>query len=73
MLLLKDILKGIIYLFGALIVVVLIIALFFYIILNINGTKGVSLVDMEIIAKYLLPIPLVAIGLLWLIGLFEKK
>lgn len=73
MLLIKDILKGIIYLFGALAIVAFIIILIFYILLNLNGQKGASPVDMMILVKYLLPVPLISAGLLGLIRLFEKK
>ena len=71
--LIKDILKGVLYWSGSLLLIAFLIVVLFYITSNMGGMKGVSVVDIQMQATCILPAPLIASGLLGLIWLFEKK
>jgi hypothetical protein len=68
--LIKKILKNVIYVFGVLIALIVITIVLVNI--SLNGQKGISPLDVAQIARFMLPIPLISMGLLLLIGLFEK-
>jgi hypothetical protein len=70
MALIKQLLKKVTYLFGVLIA--LIVLTIVLINASLSGQKGISLLDMVQIAKFILPIPMIAMGLWLLIKLFEK-
>jgi energy-converting hydrogenase Eha subunit A len=67
----KKILKNVTYLFGVLIALIVIVIILTN--LSLNGQKSISPLDMAQIARFMLPIPLISMGLLFLIGLFKKK